>query len=55
MNQFPGWAAGLRPLVEAMASLPTSVHAKLRTGFLLTAGLLVAVALLSVAILGYMA
>jgi signal transduction histidine kinase len=55
MNEFPRWAAGLRPVVEAIASLPIGVHAKLRAGFLTTAGLLVAIALLSVAILGYMA
>src|SRR5882672_7292499 len=55
MNEFPRWAAGLRPLVEAMAGLPAGVHTKLRAGFLATALLLVTVALLSVAILGYMA
>jgi methyl-accepting chemotaxis protein len=55
MNDFPGWAARLRPLVDAMASVPTSVHAKLRAGFLITALLLVAVAILCVAIVGTMA
>jgi signal transduction histidine kinase len=55
MDQFPRWAAPLRPLVNAMAQAPTGVHGKLRAGFLTSAGLLVALAILSVAILGYMA
>jgi len=55
MNDFPGWAAPLRPLVDAMASVPTSVHAKLRAGFLITALLLVAVAVMCVAIVSTMA
>jgi CHASE3 domain sensor protein len=55
MDEFPRWATRLRPFVDAMASLPGGVHGKLRAGFLATACLLVAVALLSVAILGVMA
>src|SRR5258707_7272079 len=41
----------LRPLIDVVASIPVSVHAKLLTGFLISALLLLAMGLLSLAMI----
>jgi signal transduction histidine kinase len=52
--ELPRLAERLRPLIERVARVPASVHAKLRTGFLVGALLLLAMAGLSVTVLNHM-
>ncbi len=51
LPRFTGW---LRPLVDAVARIRASVHIKLLTGFLVGALLLVALAVLSLVVIGRM-
>lgn len=51
---LPRWAGIARPLVDAIAGIPVSVHAKLLSGFLVGALLLLAMGVLSLAILDRM-
>jgi class 3 adenylate cyclase/HAMP domain-containing protein len=51
---LPRWASIFRPLVDAIAGIPVSVHAKLLSGFLVGALLLLAMGVLSLAILDRM-
>src|SRR5438309_9942893 len=51
---LPRWASIFRPLVDAIAGIPVSVHAKLLSGFLLGALLLLAMGVLSLVILDRM-
>src|SRR5438067_155114 len=52
--EVPRWAGVARPLVDAVAAIPVSVHAKLLSGFLAGALLLLAMGLLSLVILDRM-
>jgi signal transduction histidine kinase len=54
-NDLPRLTAGLRPLINRVAAIRASVHTKLLAGFLFGALLLVAMAGLSVVVLGHMA
>ena len=51
LPRFTGW---LRPLVDAAARIKASVHLKLLSGFLVGALLLVAMAVLSLVVIGRM-
>ncbi|MBV9322888.1 MAG: HAMP domain-containing protein [Chloroflexi bacterium] len=53
--ELPRLATGLRPLIDAVAGVPASVHSKLRAGFLCGALLLVAMALASLAVQAHIA
>src|SRR5262249_5227392 len=48
--ELPRYAAGLRPLIDAVAGVRASVHSKLRAGFLFGVFLLVAMAAVSLAL-----
>ena len=51
LPRFTGW---LRPVVDAVARVPASVHLKLLSGFLAGALLLIAMAILSLVVIGRM-
>lgn len=51
---LPRWVAPLRPLVDLVARIPASVHAKLLSGFLVGALLLLGMALLSMVVIDRM-
>ena len=51
LPRFTGW---LHPVVDAAARVPASVHVKLLFGFMTGAALLVAMAILSVVVIGRM-
>jgi signal transduction histidine kinase len=53
--ELPALGAWLRPVIDGVASLRASVHTKLLVGFLMGAGLLLAMAVLSLAVLAHMA
>src|SRR5256884_596200 len=51
---LPPLVGVLRPLIDVVASIPVSVHAKLLTGFLASALLLLAMGLISLAMIDRM-
>jgi signal transduction histidine kinase len=53
--ELPVLGAWLRPLIDRVASVRASVHTKLLVGFLVGAGLLLAMAVLSLTVLAHMA
>jgi signal transduction histidine kinase len=53
--ELPRFATGLRPLIDAVAGVPASVQAKLRTGFLFGVLLLVLMAAASLAVQAHIA
>jgi signal transduction histidine kinase len=53
--ELPAFGAWLRPAIDRVASVRASVHTKLLVGFLFGAGLLLAMAILSLAVLAHMA
>jgi signal transduction histidine kinase len=52
---LPAFGAWLRPVIDRVASVRASVHTKLLVGFLIGAGLLLAMAVMSLAVLGQLA
>jgi signal transduction histidine kinase len=52
--ELPRFAAPLRPLINSVAAVRASVHTKLLAGFLVGTGLLLAMAFMSLAVLGHM-
>jgi signal transduction histidine kinase len=53
--ELPAFGAWLRPAIERVASVRASVHTKLLVGFLFGAALLLAMAIMSLTVLGHMA